>query len=212
MSKCVCVYCVCVAGHLLHCAAFLPSLVISQPKTALTFLTNSEPKSLIRRPISANTSSLCRPPPCTQVETPVLLDFLGTLEFKFDKRRTSTPLRKRHFQPHILEQDFLVKPLLRLVNPRRLQPARRHLFPSPGWKRRAPLRTTERIEDGWDWSESTSNTDFALHVNSVAFLPHLRLQRLTRHDRLGEANLWETDRHEVQRSRLNRGEMIYSTE
>lgn len=61
--------CVCVAAHVLHCAALFPSLVISQPNTAFTFLTNSEPKSLIRRPISANTSSLFSPPPCADVQT-----------------------------------------------------------------------------------------------------------------------------------------------
>lgn len=54
--------------HLLHCATFFPSLVISQPNTAFTFLTSSPPISLIRRPISANTSSLWRPPPCAKVE------------------------------------------------------------------------------------------------------------------------------------------------
>lgn len=64
--------CFFVAEHSLHCATFFPSFVISQPNTAFTFLTNSEPKSLIRRPISANTSSLWRPPPCSETETRTL--------------------------------------------------------------------------------------------------------------------------------------------
>lgn len=35
----------------------------------------------------------------------------------------------------------------------------------------------------------TIRTDFTLEVNPVAFLPHLSLQRLTRHHRLYKANL-----------------------
>lgn len=65
-GDCICVH---AAAHVLHCAALFPSLVISQPNTAFTFFTSSEPKSLMRRPISANTSSLFSPPPCAGVQT-----------------------------------------------------------------------------------------------------------------------------------------------
>lgn len=110
------------------------------------------------------------------------------------------------FQTYVLEGDFLEKPLMCHVNPRRPRLAQWHLSLSPGRKRRALIRAThgehslKSREQHWndksnsfirksEWNLQMLNTDFALDVNSVAFLPHLSLKRLTRHHRFHKANL-----------------------
>lgn len=87
-----------ISAHLLHCTALLPSLVISQPNTAFTFLTNSEPKSLIRRPISANTSSLWRPPPFTKRHKNTRHEISSHRKYKFILSELSAELQGTELQ------------------------------------------------------------------------------------------------------------------
>lgn len=87
-----------ISAHLLHCTALLPSLVISQPNTAFTFLTNSEPKSLIRRPISANTSSLWRPPPFTKRHKNTRHEIFSHRKYKFILSELSAELQGTELQ------------------------------------------------------------------------------------------------------------------
>lgn len=73
---------------------------------------------------------------------------------------------------------------MRRVNPHRPQLAQRHPSPSPERKRSVLFFTKEK--NSTEMMSQTHvcglkstprlNTDFALDVNSVAFLPHLSLQ------------------------------------
>ncbi len=86
---------------------------------------------------------------------------------------------------------------MRRVNPHKLQPDKLNLSPLPARSIDTCRTFTKEQKQHSDVksnllilkSTQMLNTDLALNVNSVAFLPHLSLQGLTGQHRPGKSNL-----------------------